>query len=573
MPFITNENYAALMIQGILKKEHEVFVFSKPIPYSLPAQIEKLDVYTGRLSLQVIPEGEDIYEYISEGMVSFDLEVREGNSETERLSFEKVKAQVIKKDNNLFEIVCQLPDSVAIQESRGGVRIPFILGMKARVNIEVYENEPSLKGKLCNLSVGGCMVDILLGDSAVLAIGQAIPGVSVEFPSGKIFYRKGVISHIRPFGNSGHAAVGIRFIEMDAKNEKELSFLVNESEREAASRAGMKGMGEGSALFIAGEKEKNILRQEKKEKEEASRQPPMVRGVRKVAQQLQVMLMFMKNRNIFPQDTMYNCADTLLFLVRKDRKKLVYALSYLREEPDWVRHAVQVAASLADLILFVDPYSSTTREAVAGALLHTMGKPLLLSKEIPSLNVNMTPYQKELLKGHVQVLVEKLESLGWQPSDVCRDVIINSNERLDGSGYPAGKTAEALSDIVRLVSLIKIINKLTYSRNGAAPRTPIDAYRWVNQHAEAFDKTILVDYIQLYGLYPIGSLAKFSRGFLAWIVDLDPKGMPNMVHVVKNQAFPDTAIDIILTSSDFSQIGKLEGVVNPDDYDIYHPIT
>ena len=78
----------------------------------------------------------------------------------------------------------------------------------------------------------------------------------------------------------------------------------------------------------------------------------------------------------------------------------------------------------------------------------------------------------------------------------------------------------------------------------------------------------MVEFIQCYGLYPIGSLAKFSGGFLAWIIDIDSKGMPVKVNVVKNLAFMDTNIDSILDAGDFSQIGRLEGVVDPNDYGV-----
>ncbi|MFW3614492.1 HD domain-containing phosphohydrolase [Billgrantia antri] len=148
------------------------------------------------------------------------------------------------------------------------------------------------------------------------------------------------------------------------------------------------------------------------------------------------------------------------------------------------------------------------------------------------------------------------------------DVLENANERLDGSGYPAGKRRAQLSELARLVSVLKAINKLTHERNGVPPRAPLDAYRWVNDASEAYDKTVLVEYIQHYGLYPIGSLAKFSGGFVAWIMDIDAKGMPTKVNVIKNLSFKDTNIDYVLSSKDFSQIGKLEGVVNPADYGI-----
>lgn len=154
--------------------------------------------------------------------------------------------------------------------------------------------------------------------------------------------------------------------------------------------------------------------------------------------------------------------------------------------------------------------------------------------------------------------------------DACQPdmPIVYANERLDGSGYPAGKRGDALSDRVRLVSVIKAINRLLHARNGIPPHTPLDAYRLVNEAAAAYDKAVLVEYIQAYGLYPIGSLAKFSGGFLAWVMDIDGKGMPTKVCVVKNLRFPDTNIRSELSSGDFSQIGKLEGIVNPADYGV-----
>ena len=103
-----------------------------------------------------------------------------------------------------------------------------------------------------------------------------------------------------------------------------------------------------------------------------------------------------------------------------------------------------------------------------------------------------------------------------------------------------------------------MINKLMHARNGIPPRSPIDAYRMIHEADKAYDKTVLVEYIQLYGLYPIGSLAKFSGGFLVWVMDIDGKGMPCQVHVVKNLSFPDTNISSVLDKSDFLQIGKLE---------------
>ncbi|WP_419308184.1 HD domain-containing phosphohydrolase [Chromohalobacter israelensis] len=566
-------NHLAGVLRSLVSKEHTVTIFSKKTTRPLQADITNLDLETGAFDLIVNYEKSDIDSYFYQGNLSFDIEVPPASDEetSEIYNFEKIKAKPLKKESGVYEIKCQITDELFAREARGAVRIPFILGMRAQANLEVYTNELLIKGRVRNLSTGGCMVDIALEDSLPLYVTQRLPGVTIEFPNGEYFHSPGGIRHMRPFGNEGHAAVGIEFVDVEHDMEHALYRLVSESERESAYRAGIEGRGVSqSPVFIPRKKESDILKHDAHKSTEFPHAPPMVKGVRSVARQLQAVLIFVKNWNAFPEETLYDCTDSLIHLVKQDRKALLYALSYLQDQPEWVRHALQVSAYLADMMVLRDPHSPQLREAVAGALLHTMGKPLLMSEQLPSLKTNMTPQQKEILRRHVEQLLEKTDALGWQPSPECRDIIENANELLDGSGYPAGKTAAELSETAKTVSVIKAINKYTHERNGVSPRTPLDAYRWVHEHEHLYDRTIIIDYIQQYGLYPIGSLAKFSRGFLAWIMDIDNKGMPTQVHVVKNLSFIDASIDTVLTSADFSQIGRLEGVVNPNDYAVSH---
>lgn len=565
------ENPSASVIRSLLQHTHELSVYNQDMPYALTAEVLELDLGSGRLVLEVEYAGSDIERYLSNGSLSFDLEALKSPQSIERetYSLSNVVAKLLKTDSTRYRLECQLPESIFVQENRGAVRIPFILGMHVRVSLEVYRHELTVPARLRNLSVGGCMVDIDMAESIAVSVNQDIPGVTLEFPNGESFFAEGNVRHIRPFGHHGYAVIGVQFTNLSISQTEALCRYVAESEREAAYRTGTNDkLTNHSPLFIPGAKEKKILQRENQEREKRTRQSPMERGVMDIAHQLQVGLMYIKTRNLFPGQILYDCVDTLRYLVEQDRKAFLFALALLRDEPDWVRHAVQVAGQLADLMLTRDPHNPQMREAIMGAFLHTMGKPLLVSEALPSLKVNMNPAQKAILRGHVAVLLDKLNELGWEPGPTCRDVIENSNELLDGCGYPAGKRGEQLSELIRLVAVIKAINKLMHPRNGVPPRSPLDAYRRIHEADASYDKTVLVEYIQVYGLYPIGSLAKFSGGFLAWIMDIDGKGMPSQVHIVKNLRFPDTNISNVITKADFSQIGKLEDIVNPADFGV-----
>lgn len=557
------------VIRLLLQHSHELSVYAKSMPYAIKAEITELDADSNRMVMEIEYAGQDFEQYLADGSLNVDLEALKGteNPERDTYSLTNIPTKVHKTDNTRYRLDCQLPDSVFMNESKGAIRVPLVLGMNARVNIEVYPHTLHVPGNLRNLSVGGCMVEIDLVESIAISPGMEIPGVSIEFPNGEHFHFKGVIRHIRPFGSHGYAAVGIRFTSLTTSQSEALFHCVNETEREAAHRSGMAGsMIYPSPLFVPGTREKLILLRENQEREKNARLSPVELGVIETAHRIQVGLMYIKSRNLLPLEIFYDCVDTLLSLVKKDRKALLYALSLVRDEPDWVRHAVQVSGKLADMLLLRDPHDPHVREAVLGTLLHTMGKPLLVSADLPSLKVNMNPAQKKILSGHVTALRTKLQDMDWEPSPVCRDVIENANECLDGSGYPAGKQAEQLSELIQRLSLIKIINKFTNERNGISPRTPMSAYRKVYEAAEKYNKAMLVEYVQTYGFYPIGSLAKYSGGFLGWVMDINNKGKPTRVNIVKNLRFLSNNINTQVADGDLAQIGKLENIVNPADY-------
>ncbi|ARJ44413.1 metal-dependent phosphohydrolase (plasmid) [Pantoea alhagi] len=558
------------LIRSLQKHAHVLSLYTKDMPYTLKADIIDLSFDTGRMIVEVEYTGTNIEHYLADGGLNFDIETLKDSPVTgrETCSFSNIPAKLYKTDSMMYQLEFQLPENIFSNVNNELARIPFVLGMQTRARIEVFQHELNVPGKLRELSVEGCTIEVDLVESVAFNAGQEIPGITLEFPNGDSFFTEGKVQHIRPFGNQGFAVVNLQFINLTSSKTHALFHYVNEAQREASYRLGIRNsMTHPSALFIPGLNEKRILQREAREKEKHARQIPMERDIMKVAHQLQIGLMYMKSRRQFPVDIFYDCVDTLLCLIEQDRKTFLYILSLLRDKPEWVRHAVQVAGKLADMLLLRHSPASEVREAVLGALLHTMGKPLLVSSSLPSLKINMSPAHKAILRGHVAELFKVLRESDWEPSPVCLDVIENANERLDGTGYPAGKQGKQLSGLVQLFSVIKAINKLQHTRNGMQARAPLDAYRQINDTGKAYNKAALIEYIQLYSSNPIGSLAKYTGGFLAWIMDIDDRGMPAKVQVVKDLRFPCSNISSIISHSDLMQIGKMEKIINPADYE------
>lgn len=559
---LVNSHHVAKVLARIIEDGHEASVFSENTSHSLSAKITEIDFDKGVVVLHLPNDGRNLNEYFSDKAFSLDVKGKSANR-IEFLCFEEIESKSITQDNQFFKAICKLPDSVFTQDKRGELRVPFIQGIRADADLEVFKGSLYIQARLRNLSTGGCMLDIPLQECATLKTGQLLPSVSITFPNGDIFSAQGKILYIRPFVRTTHVSVGISFEELDSNLRRELLSIVNEAELEIAYRTGMSNRRTApSPLFMGTGQSKHV---EDAEQQERDKQPPMLIGVREIARQLQLILLSLKNEKPMPEDTLYDCVDTLILLLERNRQQLLYALCCLQQEPLWLRHAIRVAGLLGDMMLPVKALSGSAREAMAGALLHTMGKPLLISEELPSLEIDLNSSQKKILERHQDVLKAHLATSGWRPSPICAAAMYQHDQHPDVADSADVNPAQVVSDVKKLVVIIKTIDTLTTPSNSKNQLTPVEAYKGLYSKPEKYDKTWVTRVIQRYGKYPIGSLVRYSRGFLAWVMELDDQGLPSKIKVVTNPAFKDVKLDIVLTSKDHAQLGELETVVRAEE--------
>ncbi|MFD2438227.1 HD-GYP domain-containing protein [Modicisalibacter luteus] len=295
---------------------------------------------------------------------------------------------------------------------------------------------------------------------------------------------------------------------------------------------------------------------------------PMVRAIREVARQLHIALLALKNSQPISSEAILGCADTLLHLLEQQRQQFFYALACLGSEPQWVQHSINVAGKLGDLMLAEPDLASQARAAVVAALLHDMGKAMLLSESLHSLEGKLNDEQRERLRDHVEVLLDRLAPLDWIDEAMRHDIIGCINERLDGSGYPHGYHADSLSDVARMAAVVDVLDAMMRPRGDRPAKTAIEAYRYLYNRPERFDKGWVTRYVQRHGFYPIGSLVRYSHGYLAWVMELDGVGQPSRVRVVRNTSRSELAMNHILTRVDFGQLGQLDKLVRPESYQL-----
>ncbi|HSP32308.1 MAG TPA: metal-dependent phosphohydrolase, partial [Halomonas sp.] len=106
------KNSSANVIRSLLQHTHELSIYAKDMPYALKADIVELNLSNGRLVLEVEYAVADIERYLVNGSVSFDLEALKGVHTMERdiYSLSNVATNLIKTDNTLYRLECQLPN-------------------------------------------------------------------------------------------------------------------------------------------------------------------------------------------------------------------------------------------------------------------------------------------------------------------------------------------------------------------------------------------------------------------------------------------------------------------------------
>ncbi|OHV08424.1 HD domain-containing phosphohydrolase [Kushneria phosphatilytica] len=558
---ISDTHHIATVVESLSDETHVLSIPLSAAAIAFPASISQIEPEHNTLTLALT----DAQALDASELNLTDLILR-AETASEALQFDAFEVLAAHRNADTLELRCHFPGRMSTSSKRRNVRMPFIRGMQASVRVRIFTDQPAIEAGIRDLSASGCQLEVPLSHSAPFRRDIWLPEIAITFPNGAQLKIAGQVRHVRPAGRSHFAAVGVAFRELASGDENRLIYFINEVEREGTYRTGEGGrMAWPSPLFIADEPGYQRSGYQRRQSGRGDRQP-MVTAIREVARQLHIAHLALLNQQPIPANTLHNGATTLLRLLKKNRPVFLYALCCMDEEPQWIQHSLTVAGHLADLMLAETEHADRVREAVMAALLHDMGKAMLISEELTSLEGQLTEEQKHYLRRHVDIMIEALAPVAWLDATLCHEIVGCINERLDGSGYPHGLTAEALTPVPRMASVIDALDAMRRPRGDRQSYTAIEAYRFLYNRPDRFDKWWVTRYIQRHGFYPIGSLIRFSRGFLAWVMELDQQGQPERIRVVLNIARNRMTMNDVLSRVDFPQLGRLEGLVQPEHY-------
>lgn len=214
--------------------------------------------------------------------------------------------------------------------------------------------------------------------------------------------------------------------------------------------------------------------------------------------------------------------DSLSRLVYQDRTSLMALTSLKRHDNYTFTHMINVAALSMAMARSLDLEGPMLREFGFAALMHDIGK-VQTPLEILNKPDKLTDEEFTVMKRHV---IDGAHILRRTPETPALAPVVAFEHHLkqDLSGYPEKIGSRTLNLCTMVVSVVDVFDAL---RSNRAYREGLatDRIRHImgQQEGTAFNRTLLRRFVNLMGLYPVGTLVRLTTDEVGVVTQTHPE--------------------------------------------------
>ncbi|WP_114417997.1 HD domain-containing phosphohydrolase [Marinospirillum perlucidum] len=443
----------------------------------------------------------------------------------------------------------------------------YIAG-KLDIRLRLSLPQGVLSGQLLDISAGGCQAGIPFQAALYLLqpLSSKLQG-QLLFPQGEEANVDLEISYIQPSEDFSQALLGCHFLHSDPDAEKNFFHYTLEAEREIArlSHPDQTRL-KPSTLFtpaatprpqpssaapapVARKKRGDLM---------TAKQAEKLKGY---ADELAGQALLLAAGKSLDSSRLRNLAEA--YLSHLDNREAELLLTLEQPHPGIhpvILHTLRVTARCYPLVFRLGINRSYDLPVLVALLLHDLGKLFIGSRPcLNPLKVTADQQRKKLLRRFKSQLVQLLrsaEELNWIPKALGESLIVNANERLDGSGYPRGLTGRKLDPLSRLLEVVKLLD-CQVRGYGSSPLSWQQAYQTVIAQGNRFDRDALDTFVGYHGLRPIGSQVAFASGHQGCVAGVSSSGRIEEVLVLKSPEASSEQPGDKLTTTDLERLGGL----------------
>tara|TARA_R110001592_G_scaffold309760_1_gene584207 strand:- start:46172 stop:46984 length:813 start_codon:yes stop_codon:yes gene_type:complete len=208
-----------------------------------------------------------------------------------------------------------------------------------------------------------------------------------------------------------------------------------------------------------------------------------------------------------------------------------------------------------------------------GGMLHDVGK-MQIPDEVLNKPSRLTEEEFAIMRQHPEIgrslLMKSQGSLSY-----AVDVAFNHHEKMDGNGYPRGLFARELSEYSRIISIVDAFDAMTSDRCYAKARSTLEALKIIyGERGVHFDEEYALEFIQLMGPYPPGTIVELMNGAVGIVLSSEEKKrhLPKIKLVLdqEKRPQPEQIVDLLnVGGENLDKDWLIRKVLKDGDHGIY----
>lgn len=238
--------------------------------------------------------------------------------------------------------------------------------------------------------------------------------------------------------------------------------------------------------------------------------------------------------------------DELLMEISRKSDLSYMAVELMGTDMSTYFHSVNTA--IISLLMAMDLKMSRTmcRDIGLGAILHDIGKTRIDSRILNKVE-RFNEEEWIEMKSHVDCGYELIKALTAM-NGIVKSIVLKHHEKLDGSGYPNGITAEAIPEYVRIVTVADMFDAMTSDRIYRR-RMPIHVAleHLMTECVTKIDKNIYQCLTRKVIFFPPGTIVHLNEGSSAIVTEYnDTAPTRPKIRIIKSSNFAEgTEIDLM----------------------------
>ncbi len=252
------------------------------------------------------------------------------------------------------------------------------------------------------------------------------------------------------------------------------------------------------------------------------------------------------------------------------------AMLWLTQLKNKDKYTLQHSLNVCILAIVFGRYLNVSKENLVNlglcGMLHDIGK-MRIPLRILNKRSQLENEELEILKTHTTLGYELLKSSDCMDPCVA-ETALTHHECLDGSGYPRGLKQGSISDFAKIISIVDAYDSMTSDKIYQKGKTHLEAiHAMMTMAGYAWDKKLVIKFIECLGVYPPGSPVVMTNGSLGVVIEVNDKMKlrPKVILLMdeEKQPLPEQVIDLSeMICDNHGNTFTIKNIINAEEWNI-----